>query len=149
MNNRGRRGQDREKKVRRGIEPRRSGHMPTTSPRNEPLAVTHILLLHFRSIQLTLQQRLPFARLYQDDYSRPLFLLRQSTWNARLVHDSCANKDQKVVADLWERYLELLEGDAEHPGVDDGVALDQLGLKRYCCRRMVMTHVDLIEKLLR
>ena len=27
-------------------------------------------------------------------------------------------------------------------------ALDQLQLKRYCCRRMVLTHVDLIEKLL-
>lgn len=28
-------------------------------------------------------------------------------------------------------------------------AMDQLGCKRYCCRRMVMTHVDLIEKLLK
>ncbi len=27
-------------------------------------------------------------------------------------------------------------------------ALDTIGLKRYCCRRMVLTHVDLIEKLL-
>jgi DNA-directed RNA polymerase I, II, and III subunit RPABC5 len=27
--------------------------------------------------------------------------------------------------------------------------MDSLGLHRYCCRRMVMTHVDLIEKLLR
>ena len=27
-------------------------------------------------------------------------------------------------------------------------ALDALGLKRYCCRRMLLTHVDLIEKLL-
>ena len=27
-------------------------------------------------------------------------------------------------------------------------ALDQLGLKRYCCRRMLLSHVDLIEKLL-
>lgn len=27
-------------------------------------------------------------------------------------------------------------------------AMDQLGCKRYCCRRMLMTHVDLIEKLL-
>lgn len=26
--------------------------------------------------------------------------------------------------------------------------LDTLGLKRYCCRRMLMTHVDLIVKLL-
>lgn len=28
-------------------------------------------------------------------------------------------------------------------------AMDKLGLTRYCCRRMLMTHVDLIEKLLR
>lgn len=27
-------------------------------------------------------------------------------------------------------------------------ALDALGLKRYCCRRMLLGHVDLIEKLL-
>ncbi|ELR12759.1 uncharacterized protein ACA1_092940 [Acanthamoeba castellanii str. Neff] len=27
-------------------------------------------------------------------------------------------------------------------------ALDALGLRRYCCRRMLLTHVDLIEKLL-
>ena len=27
--------------------------------------------------------------------------------------------------------------------------MDQLELRRYCCRRMVMTHVDLIEKLLK
>jgi hypothetical protein len=27
-------------------------------------------------------------------------------------------------------------------------AMDDLGLKRYCCRRMILTHVDLIDKLL-
>ena len=27
--------------------------------------------------------------------------------------------------------------------------MDTLGCKRYCCRRMIMTHVDLIEKLLK
>lgn len=27
--------------------------------------------------------------------------------------------------------------------------MDKLGCKRYCCRRMIMTHVDLIEKLLK
>ena len=32
--------------------------------------------------------------------------------------------------------------------VCDRDALDQLGLKRYCCRRMLLSHVDLIEKLL-
>jgi len=27
-------------------------------------------------------------------------------------------------------------------------SLNALGLKRYCCRRMLLAHVDLIEKLL-
>ncbi|EXJ59481.1 DNA-directed RNA polymerase I, II, and III subunit RPABC5 [Cladophialophora psammophila CBS 110553] len=49
----------------------------------------------------------------------------------------------KVIADIWERYMKLLEG-----GMPDGEAMDQVGAKRYCCRRMLMTHVDLIEKLL-
>ncbi|KAI1435555.1 8 kDa subunit-domain-containing protein [Xylaria sp. CBS 124048] len=50
----------------------------------------------------------------------------------------------KVTGDLWERYLKLID-----EGIPDGDAMDQLGLKRYCCRRMIMTHVDLIEKLLK
>mmetsp|Transcript_24103 Transcript_24103/g.72325 ORF Transcript_24103/g.72325 Transcript_24103/m.72325 type:complete len:80 (-) Transcript_24103:47-286(-) len=49
----------------------------------------------------------------------------------------------KVIGNKWESYLELLK--AEY---SEGDALDELGLKRYCCRRMVLTHVDLIEKLL-
>ncbi|KAK5945157.1 DNA-directed RNA polymerase II subunit L [Knufia obscura] len=50
----------------------------------------------------------------------------------------------KVVADLWEPYIDLLMNK-----VPDGEALDKVGCKRYCCRRMIMTHVDLIEKLLK
>ncbi|KAJ1311835.1 hypothetical protein OPQ81_010296 [Rhizoctonia solani] len=49
----------------------------------------------------------------------------------------------KVIGDKWEEYVNLLRND-----VTEGDAMDQLGLKRYCCRRMVLTHVDLIEKLL-
>ncbi|KAJ1799917.1 DNA-directed RNA polymerases I, II, and III subunit RPABC5 [Coemansia sp. RSA 2399] len=49
----------------------------------------------------------------------------------------------KVVGNKWEKYLELIEQE-----YGDGEALDELGLKRYCCRRMLLTHVDLIEKLL-
>ena len=49
----------------------------------------------------------------------------------------------KVVGNKWEKYLKLLEQD-----VSEGEALDKLNLKRYCCRRMLLTHVDLIEKLL-
>lgn len=53
------------------------------------------------------------------------------------------NKDQ-VVGDKWESYLALLQED-----ITEGEALDKLKLKRYCCRRMILTHVDLIEKFLR
>ena len=81
------------------------------------------------------------------------------------------------MADLWERYIQLIaEKGPNDPGMPDGFvlfpwpspytsgapivdlltsfvhhsdAMDQLGLRRYCCRRMVMTHVDLIEKLLK
>lgn len=56
----------------------------------------------------------------------------------------------KVIADLYERYVELI-GTVKEDGdtTSDGDAMDQLGLSRYCCRRMMLTHVDLIEKLLR
>ena len=33
-----------------------------------------------------------------------------------------------------------------HADFSEREALDELGLRRYCCRRMVLTHVDLIEK---
>ncbi|CAD6257757.1 unnamed protein product [Miscanthus lutarioriparius] len=49
----------------------------------------------------------------------------------------------KVIGDKWDAYLELVQAD-----YDERVALTALKLNRYCCRRMLMTHVDLIEKLL-
>ena len=49
----------------------------------------------------------------------------------------------KVTGNKSEQYLQLLQ-----QSYTEGDALDQLGLKRYCCRRMLLSHVDLIEKLL-
>ncbi|XP_060186657.1 DNA-directed RNA polymerase subunit 10-like protein [Lycium barbarum] len=49
----------------------------------------------------------------------------------------------KVIGNKWDGYLALLIA-----GYEEKQALDELGLVRYCCRRMLMTHVDLIEKLL-
>ncbi|XP_008821917.1 DNA-directed RNA polymerases I, II, and III subunit RPABC5-like [Nannospalax galili] len=48
----------------------------------------------------------------------------------------------KIVGNKWEAYLGLLQA------VHQGDALDALGLKRYCCHRMLLAQVDLIEKLL-
>jgi DNA-directed RNA polymerase I, II, and III subunit RPABC5 len=49
----------------------------------------------------------------------------------------------KVIGDKWEQYMTLLQTD-----LNEAQALDSLKLNRYCCRRMLLTHVDLIEKLL-
>ncbi|KAJ4322793.1 DNA-directed RNA polymerase II subunit L [Neodidymelliopsis sp. IMI 364377] len=51
----------------------------------------------------------------------------------------------KVTGDLWERYMVMLTQENKL----EVEALDDLGLTRYCCRRMILTHVDLIEKLLK
>jgi len=50
----------------------------------------------------------------------------------------------KVMGNKWNKYLDLIDKE----GVSTSDALDQLGCKRYCCRRMILTHVDLIVKLL-
>jgi DNA-directed RNA polymerase subunit N (RpoN/RPB10) len=49
----------------------------------------------------------------------------------------------KVIGNKWEAYLEKLAN-----SMSEGEAMSELKLTRYCCRRMLLTHVDLIEKLL-
>lgn len=65
----------------------------------------------------------------------------------------------KILGDKWESYLDKVRknsGDTEKKSVinvnakkitktPEGKALDELGLTRYCCRRHMLTHVDLIE----
>ena len=48
---------------------------------------------------------------------------------------------------MWRQYLEILEDEGHEEGAEVQ-AFEILGLKRYCCRRMLLTHVDLIEKLM-
>lgn len=47
----------------------------------------------------------------------------------------------KVIAHLYEEFKERVRG-----GEDPGKVLDDLGLKRYCCRQMFLTHVDLLRE---
>ena len=69
----------------------------------------------------------------------------------------------QVIAHLWEKYIEKIqeeyikdEGNSkEKPRFTDistikdktieGKTLDQLDVHRYCCRRMLLSHVDLCE----
>ncbi|WP_456481480.1 DNA-directed RNA polymerase subunit N [Methanopyrus sp.] len=48
----------------------------------------------------------------------------------------------RPIAHLWEKYVELVEEE----GMEPGKALDELGIDRYCCRRMFLSHVDLLEE---
>ena len=50
----------------------------------------------------------------------------------------------KVIGNKWHKYLQLLEEQKEMADI-----FKELGLNRYCCRRMIISHVDLIEKLLK
>lgn len=49
----------------------------------------------------------------------------------------------KVVGNLWEPYKHKLQQD-----LSPNQALDQLGLNRYCCRRMLISHLELSDKFL-
>jgi len=44
-----------------------------------------------------------------------------------------------VLGHLYEKYKEMVKV------MPAGQALDELGVERYCCRRMFLSHVDLTE----
>jgi len=50
---------------------------------------------------------------------------------------SCA----KEISSKWEKYLELIK-----QGHSEANALNEVGLKRYCCRRMFLGHVDINQE---
>lgn len=52
----------------------------------------------------------------------------------------------KVIAHKWDEFQAQVATLEE--GTDVGHLLDQIGFTRYCCRRMFLSHVDLIDKLL-
>ena len=49
----------------------------------------------------------------------------------------------KVIGNLWNKYQDQLK-----KKVDAKQALTNLGLVRACCRRMLLTHVEIVDLLL-
>ncbi|BCU67458.1 DNA-directed RNA polymerase subunit N [Sulfolobales archaeon HS-7] len=49
-----------------------------------------------------------------------------------------------LVADKWEEFKRRIE-----MGEQPEKVLDELGVERYCCRRMLMSHVDVIKEVIR
>lgn len=50
----------------------------------------------------------------------------------------------KVVADKQEKF-----GEAVRKGDGPAAVLDKLGVKRYCCRRMFLSHVSIVDELVK
>lgn len=50
----------------------------------------------------------------------------------------------KVIGDKWEEFAKRVVA-----GEQPTAVLDNLGVSRYCCRRMLLSHVNLIDEVLR
>ena len=46
-----------------------------------------------------------------------------------------------VIAHKWEEFNELMAA-----GMEMKTALDKVGIERYCCRRMYVSHIQLITE---
>nr|MBA4404701.1 DNA-directed RNA polymerase subunit N [Nanoarchaeum sp.] len=46
----------------------------------------------------------------------------------------------KPIGQLWESYVDRVKA-----GEDPKKVMDELGLKRFCCRALFLGHIDLLE----
>jgi DNA-directed RNA polymerase I, II, and III subunit RPABC5 len=82
-----------------------------------------------------------------------------SHYNTMIIPVRCMNCG-KVLADKWlyyQRRLQELQGDGygkrtyfdgtSVPNTKEAEVMKELGLTRYCCRKVLLTHVDLTQKL--
>jgi DNA-directed RNA polymerase I, II, and III subunit RPABC5 len=51
----------------------------------------------------------------------------------------------QVVADKYDEYLRLIKEEKK----TEAQALDHLGVKKYCCRRMFLSHVEIIDEIMK
>ncbi|MEX0568394.1 MAG: DNA-directed RNA polymerase subunit N [Candidatus Njordarchaeota archaeon] len=49
-----------------------------------------------------------------------------------------------VIGHLWEDFAKRVSR-----GEDPGKVLDALGVKKECCRRMLLSHIELVDKLIK
>jgi len=49
-----------------------------------------------------------------------------------------------LIGDKWEEFTRRVKA-----GEDAKKVLDSLGLTRYCCRRMILSHIEIADKILR
>ena len=55
----------------------------------------------------------------------------------------------KVIGNLWEKYEKMVNDmDHHHNKNNMHTIFQKLGVRRYCCKRMLLTHVDFMDELL-
>ena len=55
-----------------------------------------------------------------------------------------------IISNVWEDYKKRVEERKKEMGTDEirvGDILDELGIRRYCCRRMILSHAELVDAL--
>ena len=50
----------------------------------------------------------------------------------------------KLIGDKWEEFARRVKA-----GEEASEVLDSLGIRRYCCRRMLLVHVEIIDEVLK
>ncbi len=50
----------------------------------------------------------------------------------------------KPIGHLWEKYQEMIK-----KGSSPKEALDKLGVKRFCCRAIFISHIEAIDKVMK
>lgn len=50
----------------------------------------------------------------------------------------------KLIGDKWEEFAKRVKN-----GEQPGKVLDELGVTRYCCRRMILSNVEVIDEILK
>lgn len=50
----------------------------------------------------------------------------------------------KLIADKWEDFARRVKA-----GEEAGKVLDSLDVKRYCCRRMLLSHIEIADEIIK
>jgi DNA-directed RNA polymerase subunit N len=50
----------------------------------------------------------------------------------------------KLIGDKWEEFAKRVKG-----GESPKEILEHIGLTRYCCRRMLLSHIELIDEVIK
>lgn len=94
--------------------------------------------------------------------SKRLYLKYKEYIYIIMIIPICCFTCGKQIAHLWERYLEEITKESNKVNsvnknsinkvgknlkTIEKKTLDKLRLRRYCCRRMILTHIDVCEKI--